>query len=224
MPVLYYFFKSVRWWASQRSSTAMLRVQLLEGWSQGQKADGKVPRRAALVFLAGRRRRTETTSCLRECRPGVGKSDANFLWKIVCFCEDYDIRLERCSSRNHRSPPELLSIWRISLIWRGGRGHQYKVGHQSTWGLLQTLPASWSEEGFKESAFHYQDLVCDQNEPLNLLLFTWQKHTHWKKVLTVHSFCSITGARWCLTGETHPLWCCTLVRVPRCEKNFLLPN
>lgn len=202
----------------------MLRVQLLEGWSQGQKADEKVHWRWVPVFLARRRRWTETIFSSRECRPGVVKSHANFLWKIVCFCEDYNIRLEHCLSHNHRSPPELLSIWHISLISKGGRGHQYKVDHQSIWGLLQTLPVSWSEEDFKESAFHYQDLVCDQNKPLNLLLFTWQKHTHWKKVLTVHSFCSITEARWYLTGETHPLWCCTLLRVPRCEKNFLLPN
>lgn len=107
------------------------------------------------------------------------------------------------------------------LSLRKADPHQYKVDHQSIWGLLQTFLVSCSEEDFGELAFHYQDLICDQNKPLNLLLFTWQKHIHQGEEKPDSSFILLwPGTRWCLTSETHPLWSCSLLRVPCWGKNY----
>lgn len=74
----------------------------------------------------------------------------------------------RIPAQRSTSSRELLGIWWVPLISRDGDGHQCKACHPSIWSPLQTSSVCWSEEDFGELGFHYQEFVCDLNEPLNL--------------------------------------------------------
>lgn len=146
------------------------------------------------------------------------------LWGSGCWAAGWQRRVGDCGFQ-HRD-------WELRRAAEPLVNLPYLRGQQ--WSSIQSLSSINPEASsdilsadrrgdLGESDLHYQDFVCDPNKPLNLQLFTWQKPARWKSpdssFILLHP-----GASWCLTAETHPLWCCPLLRVPCCEKNFIHPN